>query len=449
MIIAPSDTVLARGATLQFQLFIRRPGDAANTRIAADSFTASGGEISNAGLFTADEEGAFTVTATIHEPGCPATATASVLVRRNVRYARRSRPRAAARGTTSVQEELNAIQPPTQSEFETAMLARDSAEYVLIDVQFGTNRTVIGDGAPNDFFGPDRSTLSVGTARVSIPVARHRPGNLERPGRFLWIRKREDPRNHVVLQHVTVASLDQWKASLQQGGAERIFVYVHGYSNRFDAAARKAAQLSYDLGIEDGVTAMFSWPSQGTPQGYPADEPAVEASIPAFRDFLRAMRDARPNALIDVICHSMGSRLVSAVLREFARDSADVRLVNVVYAAADIDAQVFREQVLPEIRGAASRVTLYASANDRALSLSRQFHAGWRAGLSGDSLLVADGLDTIDASRLDTDWLGHGYFAESKQVIDDLFMLVRRNLAPDERNLRAANRGERRYWLFP
>ena len=342
------------------------------------------------------------------------------------------------------------MQPPAESAFAANLAALDSADYAVLDVQFGTNRSPTGNTDPNEYFGPNRSaSLIVGVVRVSIPVTTHRPGNLERPGRFLWFTRKENPRNHVMLQSVTLSTLDEWKASLQQGAAENVFVYVHGYSNTFAVAARKAAQISYDLGIQDGVTAMFSWPSQGTTQGYPADEAAAEAAIPSLRQFLSTLRDARPNAHINIVCHSMGSRVVSAVLREFARDSTAPRYVNVVYAAADIDAQVFREQVLPEIQGVASRITMYASENDKALILSKQFHAWWRAGQSGDSLVVMNGLDTIDASRLDTGFLGHGYYAESKAVIDDLFMLLRRSLPPQERNLRSANRANRPYWVFP
>jgi esterase/lipase superfamily enzyme len=342
------------------------------------------------------------------------------------------------------------MQPLAESVFVAGLAARDSADYAVVDVHFGTNRSATGNTDPNEYFGPERGpALAVGVARVSIPVNAHRPGNLERPGRFLWFTRKEDPRKHVTLQSLTLSTLDNWKTSLQQGAAEQVLVFVHGYSNSFAVAARKAAQISYDLGVTDGITAMFSWPSQGTTPGYPADEAAVEASVPYLREFLRALHDARPNAHINIICHSMGSRVVSAVLREFARDSLAPRYVNVVYAAADIDAQVFREQVLPEITGVASRITLYASANDKALLLSKEFHAWWRAGQSGDSLLVVDGLDTIDASRLDTGFLGHGYYAESKVVIDDLFMLLRRSLSPRERNLRAAMRGTRPYWVFP
>jgi esterase/lipase superfamily enzyme len=121
----------------------------------------------------------------------------------------------------------------------------------------------------------------------------------------------------------------------------------------------------------------------------------------------------------------------------------------VILTAPDVDAQVFEEQIVPAIRSQCAWLTLYASSQDRALRASMRFHFFGRAGQSGDELLVLDGLDTVDASRIDTDLLGHGYFAENKAVIDDLFLLVRHSFSPAQRNLRRRLKAGRTYWIFP
>ena len=54
----------------------------------------------------------------------------------------------------------------------------------------------------------------------------------------------------------------------------------------------------------------------------------------------------------------------------------------------------------------------------------------FRLGQSGDNLVVVPGMDTIDATGIDTDMLGHSYFAEAGPVIDDITAVVCRAAAP-------------------
>ena len=56
----------------------------------------------------------------------------------------------------------------------------------------------------------------------------------------------------------------------------------------------------------------------------------------------------------------------------------------------------------------AGRVTLYASDHDRALRASKRLHGGVysRAGEAGDDILIANALDTIDASAVKTNLVG-------------------------------------------
>lgn len=96
----------------------------------------------------------------------------------------------------------------------------------------------------------------------------------------------------------------------------------------------------------------------------------------------------------------------------------------------------------------ARRTTLYASSQDRALAISETVHSYARAGQSTQPLVYVPGLDTVDASGIDTSALGHSYFADEPLLLNDLFMLVRHGLRPLERNLRAMPPGQPRYWSF-
>jgi esterase/lipase superfamily enzyme len=119
-----------------------------------------------------------------------------------------------------------------------------------------------------------------------------------------------------------------------------------------------------------------------------------------------------------------------------------------VLLAPDMDADVFANQV-QGIHSVVERVTLYASAKDKALVWSKTAHGYPRAGDAKPSPLVMEGVDTIDASSADTSFTGHSYYADSRSVLFDLFALLRYGKPPDERfGLLAKEQNGRRYWAF-
>jgi hypothetical protein len=82
--------------------------------------------------------------------------------------------------------------------------------------------------------------------------------------------------------------------------------------------------------------------------------------------------------------------------------------------------------------------------------LSRSYNGGHdRVGDAQHGLFLTNGLDTIDASRIPTDLIGHGYLAESKEVIDDVFQLLVRRQGPEKRRLNQENLGPFIYWRLP
>jgi hypothetical protein len=62
---------------------------------------------------------------------------------------------------------------------------------------------------------------------------------------------------------------------------------------------------------------------------------------------------------------------------------------------------------------------------------------------------IVNGMDTIDASAVDTSLLGHSYYGDNRSVISDLFALVRRDAAPPDRfGMRPVTSVGQRYWMF-
>jgi esterase/lipase superfamily enzyme len=102
-----------------------------------------------------------------------------------------------------------------------------------------------------------------------------------------------------------------------------------------------------------------------------------------------------------------------------------------------------------EIRPMAHRLTLYASENDDALMLSKFIHGALRAGQKSAYLLVASGIDTVDASAVRTDFLGHAYYAKSGSIIDDIRKILTSETPPELRNLIPATVQDLKYWIMP
>jgi esterase/lipase superfamily enzyme len=225
--------------------------------------------------------------------------------------------------------------------------------------------------------------------------------------------------------------------------------FIHGYNVTFEQAALRAAQIGFDLSIRSAM-AFFSWPSQGTLGGYLADAATIDASEDAITEFLVDFSERSGARTTHVIAHSMGNRGVLRAVDRIARRTrkrAGKRFGQVILAAADVDADVFRQRCAAYTR-VARRATLYVSTRDFAVEASRWLHDFPRAGLM-PPVLVAPGIDTINVANVDLTQLGHGYIAEARDVLADIHHLIRRDTPPEHRfGLRAmdAPDGAGRFW---
>lgn len=336
-------------------------------------------------------------------------------------------------------------------------LAATDSTFTNVRVFYGTTRAREDHPTAERFYGPgDARALEFGIATVTVPL-RHRPGEIETRGRtwhtLFLTRDRPNPAKHMLIRSVTPLGDSTWTVTFRQAldsaPSKDLLVYVHGYNNSFSDAALRAAQLVYDVKPGQSIAAMFSWPSRAEPQWYIADEDAVQVAIPAFKRFLLALVDSTGADRVQLVGHSMGTRMIAATLQALAAEGRTSVVSDVVLAAADINAEVFRDQIAPALTRAAGRVTMYTSAGDRALAASRTIHAYQRAGESAAWLSSIAGVDVIDATRAKADWLDHGYVQQNKALLDDMFMLLTRGLPPDRRNLREVARDNLRYWMVP
>ncbi len=328
--------------------------------------------------------------------------------------------------------------------------------YARMRVFYATDRAPAADfraAAQADKYTGKRGTMAYGQAFVSIPRG-HVPGELEAPSIFR-LEFREDPGRHVVLLDTVPQPKEQFLQGLQArirgSRGKNAFVFVHGYNVAFADAARRTAQLAYDLSF-DGAPIFFSWPSQASLSGYTVDESNIEWATPHIKRFLVDVAENSGADNLFLVAHSMGNRGLTRALATLMLERPDLkgRFREIILAAPDIDAEVFREELVPALVQAGQRVTLYASGQDLALKASKEVHGYPRAGdagAGGQGIVVVRGVDTIDASGVDDSILAHSYFVESIPVIRDIADMVRHRLPATQRDaLKPVRSKDGGYW---
>ena len=173
-------------------------------------------------------------------------------------------------------------------------------------------------------------------------------------------------------------------ANLRQG---RVLLYVHGFRENIDSSSKDAVQIGAMTGF-DGPIVQYSWPSQGRLLSYAVDETNMYWDERNFRRFLQKLATQDWVKEIVIVSHSMGARLVIPAVEFVDRNSANAdssNISNLILASPDIDRQDFERDIIEEVLSARRvnndrRITIYASAKDKALAISRSIHGYPRLG---------------------------------------------------------------------
>ena len=310
-----------------------------------------------------------------------------------------------------------------------------------VRVFYATNRA---RGEADGRYRPqDGDRTEYGIVTVEIP-ARHPVGTLEDELRITAV----EPLTPSAFQ------IELYAALSQAGPRSEVLAYVHGYNNSFDYAARRTAQLSFDL-ERPAVPVLFAWPSHGgtsfSALKYTFDENEAARSSAALADVLDELLDATGEAPVTVIAHSMGSRVVSEALLDLRYADRQSRpFARLVLAAPDIDAGVFERRYLRAALDSTGAITVYCAEDDRALQLSRSFHGGYdRLGSCRDRTidwLHQSGVEVVDASRLYVDLVNHDKLTDSPRLLDDLRLVFDGVPASDPARGLVAHGG---LWVLP
>ncbi len=304
---------------------------------------------------------------------------------------------------------------------------------------FGTNRRPLDPSDPGKGFGTEfDERIHFGKRIVRIPSS-HRTGELGSP---LWKRVLLQVDDRITVDPATAMPRDAFERDVRKflagldASDRNVLVYIHGFNTSFDDAARRAAQLGFDLKVP-GMTVLYSWPSRGSLSAYVADLSAIEASEAQIADFLIAVSALADRGKVHIIAHSMGNRgLLRALHRATTQAAlrAGTRFGQIFLSAPDISIAAFRQlaSVYPQV---AERTTLYVADQDRALAALEWMTEGGRVG-GAPPVLVLPGIDTVRVRGASLFRLGHSYFAEEPDVLRDIRAQLYWREAPERRRAR-------------
>lgn len=328
-----------------------------------------------------------------------------------------------------------------------AVAMQGNPNTALQTIYFVTDRAPTGVPDPEKEFGPMRSDhLTYGAATVAVPASKSPQATP--PG--VTMKLMDNPNLDTKLTKVSTSpSLDFWndiRGAMAGFKSTDVYVFVHGYRNTFDDAARRAAIIAYAAHLP-GPTILYSWPSQGELLKYTADETNVKWTEVHFHRFLDEL-SSKTGARINLLAHSMGNRAVLDALEYFAHRGGQPCFGQVILAAPDVDRDTYID-VAQEIAGSVEHVTLYGSANDQAIHLSKALHGYPRAGEGGQEIPVVPNqkVDAIDASAVPADLLGHAYL-ETQSILVDIQAVTELNYPPNRDHLKQSSNGKGTYWIF-
>ena len=248
-----------------------------------------------------------------------------------------------------------------------------------------------------------------------------------------------------------------------------LVLFVHGYANSFRDAALTMGELCHFLGREFAC-GIFTWPaggSRGVFFGYNVDRESSEYAVLHLKQALRIVAATPGLERLHLLAHSRGTDVLTTALQQIVIEDyaaradmgASLKLRNLVLIAPDIDVDVAVTKLFivssdpdllhgdrPEPDAIMStgelRLTIYASPDDSALSLSEYLYGSVRRLGRADTSIYAAGIDEEarlkQVSRLkgidvvevvgSSDLFGHSYFVSNPAASADLIGLIRYDL---------------------
>ena len=267
---------------------------------------------------------------------------------------------------------------------------------------------------------------------------------------------------YVFLTRITSNGRETFSTTLQDAvyaqGTSSVLLFIHGFNVQFDEALVRAAQLSNDLSRDDrfdiGVPVLYSWPSAGalSLDDYQGDRARSLSAAPYLEEFLDIITEDVDVDRINIIAHSMGNRVLTQALENYARDylvrhERDDLEFRIMLVAADVERDIFA-QANGVFDNLDANVTIYTSDTDRALHISNIVNSNDEKRL-GDTdtnrpyIRRAQNYQTIDATAVTTELfgIGHNYYSDNPTILWDMMCTIGET-QPQDRALEPARFGD-------
>jgi esterase/lipase superfamily enzyme len=248
----------------------------------------------------------------------------------------------------------------------------------------------------------------------------------------------------------------QFRAELKRRFAltpkKDVYIYVHGYNNRFADGADTLAELWHFMGRE-GVPLLYSWPAgRGGFTGYGYDRESGQFTVFHFKQLLRSLASFSEVENVHILAHSRGTDVVTTALRELFIETRAAgeepleryRIANLVLAAPDLDMEVLSQQIIAERVGTGvGQLTIYTSKGDKAIDLAEGlFGSVLRLGRVTDDTVPPEAVPLLrEATHLSfvelqgkPSLIGHNYFYTNPASSSDLILVLRYQRQPGAEN---------------
>jgi esterase/lipase superfamily enzyme len=254
-------------------------------------------------------------------------------------------------------------------------------------------------------------------------------------------------------------------AKLAISQVKDVFIYLHGYKVVFENPLLVASELWHFLGYE-GAFIAFSWPSTPSTLAYFSDLETAALSAGNLRIFIQYLAEKTDARRIHIIGYSAGTRVVAQALNQLSLmhvapnggvSAKYLRIGHVMLTGSDLDLHLFGSYLVDGVLDVVDNLTVYASAKDKALGMSKWVFGRDRLGQivsielseaatafmrQNKNLVIVNATDSPGADTGN----GHAYFRQSPWTSSDILATLIFDFKPGERGLEQLNGGP--IWTF-
>ena len=254
---------------------------------------------------------------------------------------------------------------------------------------------------------------------------------------------------------------------LAKSKRKHVYIYVHGYKVNFDNPMLVSVELWHFLGYE-GAFIAYAWPSTPKLTAYAKDIETAAYSARYLRKLIEYLAANSDATRIHIVGYSAGTRVVLNSLSQLAlqnshldraRIARKLRVGQVILVGSDFDRSTFAGFIEDGMLKLPEHLSIYMSASDKALRMSRWVFDRGRLGQMFTDGEVKPGvkrfmrqrneisfINVSDAAASDTG-NGHAYFRQSPWVSSDVLMTLMYGLPPGQRGLVRSDTNP--IWTFP